>query len=384
MFKLVSLICYLMFAMLLVGCGIFTNTDELIDPMELTKFKNEISPRTAWKVNAGKGVADDFSRLAPMHIDEQLITLDRIGNLNAWSKSSGSRLWSQETNLNVKTGANGGDGTVLVGGTGGNVQAYSTEAGELLWSKALNSGVTAISTAKDAQVVVRTENGYIHALELASGEIRWSINREVPALSLHSQSTPLFYGDKVLVGLDNGRLLALSAADGKVVWERAVASGRGRNELDRMVDIDGRFEVENDIAYVVTYQGSLAAINIDSGEVIWTQDASSVAGLSIDADRIYYADSDDTVRAIDKFLGEPIWENAELLRRDLTVPIAHGDYVVAVDYEGYLHWFDKADGRLIARQKTGAGVITAPYVSDDLLYVLDTKGSLSVWRLPNL
>ncbi len=379
----VGLMRTLLLSMFLLGCGVLSTSDPLLDPVKLTKVAAEVSPQVVWKARTGKGVSDEYSRLAPMHAGDKLITVDGAGNLIAWSKGAGSKLWSQATGLKVQTGANGGASTVLVGGTGGVVHAYSVEEGVLLWTKDLGSVVTAISAADDEQVIVRTKNGYIHALELAGGENRWSINREVPSLSLHSQSEPLFYSDKVLVGLDNGRLLALSANDGKVLWERAVASGRGRNILDRMVDIDGQFVVENDIVYVSTFQGSLAAIGVDSGEVIWTQDASSVVGLSIDEDRIYYTDSDDVVQALDKFLGESIWKNDQLLRRDVTVPVTHGDFVVAADYEGYLHWFAKDDGRLIAREKTGAAVITEPYVVDDLLYVLDVKGSLSVWRLPS-
>jgi len=367
----------------LCGCEHLKTANPLLDPVKLTKVVAEVSPSTVWKVKAGKGVADDFSRLAPMHIDDKIITVDGAGNLIAWSKSGDAKLWSQATGLRVQTGANGSSSTVLVGGTAGVVNAYSVESGMLLWTKELNSVVTAVSAADDDQVIVRTKNGYIHALDLEEGEVRWSINREVPALSLHSQSIPEFNGGRVLVGLDNGRLLALSAADGKVLWERAIASGRGRNELDRMVDIDGHFVIENNIVYVATFQGSVAAVSVDTGEVIWTQDASSVVGLSIDQDRIYYTDSDDVVHALDKFLGESIWKNEALLRRDLTVPVTHGAFIVAADYKGYLHWFAKDDGRLVARKRTGAAVITKPYVADDLLYVLDVKGSLSVWRLPN-
>ena len=381
--KVTALLGYLLLAMSLVGCSLFEVRDELLDPVKLNKITTEVSPKTVYKVSVGKGVNDEFSRLAPMHNGDQLITVDVAGNITAWRKNDGKRIWRQETGLKVQTGVNGSSETILVGAADGTVNAYDAKDGAALWTTSLNSVVMAVSGATDTHAVVRTKNGYIHALELADGEVRWSINREVPPLTLHGQSTPLFYADKVLIGLDNGRLLALSADDGKVLWERAVASGRGSNELDRMVDIDGRFVVENNIAYVSTFQGNVAAINIESGDAIWTQEASSVVGLSTDDDRIYYTDSNDVVWALDKYLGESIWKNEELLRRDLTVPVVHGDYVVAADVEGYLHWFSKEDGRIVARQKTGATVITEPYVSDGLLYVLNTNGSLSVWRLPS-
>jgi len=367
---------------LMTGCGIFESSSAVRPPAELTRFGAEISPDVVWKAGTGKGIGDDFFKLAPMHTADTLVTIDSRGELSAWNKQSGDKLWDKSTELPVNTGANGNESIAVIGSTSGTVSAYSVTDGESLWTRELQSAISAISAGVDDQVIIRTKNGYIHALKLSDGETRWSINREVPALSLHTQSVPLIHDDKVLIGLDNGQLLALAADDGKVLWERAIATGRGRTELERMVDIDGRFVVDEEIAYVATYQGNLAAVNIVGGDVIWTKEASSVAGLSIDDERVFYTDSDDVVWALDKNLGESFWKQEDLQYRNLTVPVSHGDYVVAADFEGYLHWFAKDDGRMVAREKTGAAVITEPYVVDGLLYVLNAGGSLSVWRLP--
>ena len=47
-------------------------------------------------------------------------------------------------------------------------------------------------------------------------------------------------------------------------------------------------------------------------------------------------------------------------RRGLTAPALDGDALVVGDFEGYLHWLDKATGEIVARQKTDGERITNP------------------------
>ncbi len=366
----------------LAGCGIFKSTSSVRVPAELKKYSYETNPKSVWRVNTGAGNDDEFFRLTPMQTETNLITIDRDGLLSVLDKNSGKQLWKQKTNLNVRTGANGNDEVIVIGNTSGDINAYSMSEGATLWTVNVNSEVTAISRAVDDSVIVRTKNGYIHSLNINSGENLWSINRQIPDLSLHTQSEPMIAGDKVLVGLDDGELLALSLIDGKVLWERAIATGRGRTELDRMVDIDGHFVVENDIVYVITFQGNISAVSIEAGDIIWTKEASSISGVSVDDERVYFTDSDDQVHALDKNLGESFWKQEDMQYRALTLPVVHGDYLVAGDYEGYLHWMAKEDGRVVAREKAGGSILAAPFVENGRLYVLNSKGSLSVWELP--
>src|SRR3546814_2264649 len=64
------------------------------------------------------------------------------------------------------------------------------------------------------------------------------VDRTVPSLTLRGLSAPVVVGNRVYVGLDNGRVLALRTSDGQVAWEQVVSAPTGRNELERITDID--------------------------------------------------------------------------------------------------------------------------------------------------
>ena len=63
--------------------------------------------------------------------------------------------------------------------------------------------------------------------------------------------------------------------------------------------------------------------------------------------------------------------------RKLSAPAIVGDSVVVGDLEGYLHFLDTSDGRLVARLKAGSGpILGAPLVSGDTVYALMASGEL--------
>ncbi|MEK5756989.1 PQQ-binding-like beta-propeller repeat protein, partial [Acinetobacter variabilis] len=75
--------------------------------------------------------------------------------------------------------------------------------------------------------------------DVATGERRWFWVRELPSLTVRGNDAPTLGPGFVFVGNDDGTIAALSLADGRVLWEQAVAQPDGRTELERMADVDG-------------------------------------------------------------------------------------------------------------------------------------------------
>lgn len=75
------------------------------------------------------------------------------------------------------------------------------------------------------------------------------------------------------------------------------------------------------------------------------------------------------------------WEQDKMKRRGLTAPAIDGDSLVVGDFEGYLHWLDKATGEIVARQKTDGERITNSAVTDAArVFVQTDSGKLLAFR----
>ena len=148
---------------------------------------------------------------------------------------------------------------------------------------------------------------------------------------------------------DNGRVIALSLTSGRVLWQTTISPPAGRNDLERLNDIDADPVVVNDVIYIVSYQGKLAALDLASGQVLWSRKLDSYQGMQIDPYRIYLTDSSSVLWALDRNNGSVLWRQEDLTRRNITRPLLHKQYVIVGDYNGYAHWIRRDNGKLVAR-----------------------------------
>jgi outer membrane protein assembly factor BamB len=82
--------------------------------------------------------------------------------------------------------------------------------------------------------------------------------------------------------------------------------------------------------------------------------------------------------ALKKSSGIEVWRNDTLKNRSLSAPAVVGDYVVVADLEGYVHWFDRATGVVVARAKTGGDRVTnAPLAAGGNVYLISDKGDIT-------
>ena len=202
----------------------------------------------------------------------------------------------------------------------------------------------------------------------------------MPRLTLRGASRPVIVGDTVICGFDNGRVMALNLADGAVLWDIAVATPRGRSELERLNDIDSQVRVLGDDLYVVGFQGRAAMLARDSGQIWWSRDLSSFRGLDVDEEQVVVSVADGELFALQRRTGVEIWRNSSLKRRSLSSPTLLGGWVAVADFEGYVHWFDKRDGKLVARTSVGDRVSNPPVAVGGMLLVMDDTGSIAAFR----
>lgn len=362
----------------------FTDEDTTTPPTELTEYALEFSPDVVWDTSAGDGAGETSNELASYWQNDKLYAVDYEGEVYAFNAESGKKLWDEELDVEVVTGVGGGMGMVFVGSKKGLLFALDAETGEQRWQTQLSSEILAPPTAANGVVVTRTSDGRVSGVAADTGTVQWSYQRNVPLLSLRGAGAPVIADDVVIAGYDNGKLVALSIQDGKVLWEKSIAVPRGRTELERLVDIDADPVVINDTIYVVTYQGNLSAVDIYSGQILWSREMSSTTGLdAIPGEAIYVTDDEGNVWAIQDGSGDALWRQTKLERRQTSAPAVVGDYIVVGDLEGYLHWIAREDGRFVSRKQVAdAPILAKPLVKNGLIYITAADGSITAVRVP--
>jgi len=370
-------------ALLLSACSsMFLGEDNAEPPVALPDFEQSLNPIEAWDASVGSGSQGRRANLVVAVKDGRLYGADHDGEVFAFDAQSGDRLWSSDTDQPIGGGVGVGEGLVLVGTSEGEVLALDAESGKLRWRARVSSEVLSVPRAAEGVVIAHTNDGKLFGIDATSGKRLWIYDRTVPTLTLRGTSSPVLAPGMVISGFASGKLTAINLRDGQPNWEQSITVPRGRSELERMVDIDSDPLVIGGDVYVSTYQGRVASLGLNSGKLHWVRDLPSRAGLAADYSQAYVTDDDGHVWALERGTGRSLWKQDKLTRRGVTGPAVLGNYVVVGDYEGYLHWMDRDDGRLVARSRVdSSGIMAQPLVVDDTLYVLGSGGDLSAFRL---
>lgn len=364
-----------MAALLIAGCS--GSGKKELAPAELEDFTAEVELERTWKRNIGAGQGKLYNQLVPSLDGLTLYAADARGRVVAMDRDTGDVSWQVKLKEPVSGAVGAGGGRVMVGTLDGEVIVLDEADGSEMWRAQVSSEVLAPPQTNGDVVVVQTLDDKITALDISDGSRRWIYESSVPVLTVRGHSTPLISRGRVFAGLSSGRVVGLAADTGLPIMEARVAQPQGRTELERMVDIDGQLLLVDETLYVTSFQGALAAVDVNSGSVRWQHEASSLVGAGEGFGSVYVSHSDGRVEALDRSRGESLWINDSLMRRRLTAPVAFSSYIAVADFDGYVHFLAQTDGRLVGRIRVDRKGVRAPAIAlGDTLYVYGNSGNL--------
>lgn len=329
---------------------------EVANPPEpLTELKETAGTKLLWQAKVG--AAEDF-QFTPVVEAGYAYAASADGELVKLDATNGTQIWRAKVDEKLSGGVGAGGSLVLVGTQKGAVYAYDI-AGKLQWKSKLSSEVLSAPKYFDGTVIVRTGDSRIYGINANDGSRKWVYDRITPALSLRSSAGVVVDGGAVYAGFAGGKLIAIRADNGKLLWEASVAQPKGVTEIERIADITSLPVVDGPLIYAVAYQGRIAAVDRLTGRVVWGRDISSLTGLNVEDARIFVSHAAGSIYALDYATGKTFWRQAALKNRQLTTPVPMGSLIAVGDVEGYVHFLNREDGALAARFKTDNSPILA-------------------------
>ena len=353
-------------------------TDPVVPPTPLSAINAETSIERLWKTSFGDVRRGRFS---PYVNDGVVYVADNAGNVRSLDQQTGKSGWTKSLGVRLGSGVSGDAGQIYVSSLDGEIYALQASNGEVLWQALASSEVLVPVSAGFASVVVRSADGRIANLDAATGKERWSTTHTPPALTINGYSQPYLLDGGVLIGLDDGRLIALNLSTGQVIWETIVSLPTGRSEVERLVDVDANILTDDQAIYVVNYRGKLARIEPVKGQIQWAVPMSSTAGIAQTDTLVVVVDEFDVVHGVAKADGRVLWSQEATKGRHLNQPVINNNMVLVGDKAGVLHGIALDDGRLIARNTQFDSAVGNPVTSDDVVYVQFTDGSVSALTL---
>jgi outer membrane assembly lipoprotein YfgL len=269
-------------------------------------------------------------------------------------------------------------------GADANLAAVVTVSNELVvfdksreaWRQKLNSPSYTAPLISGGKVFVLGADRAISAFELADGKKLWSQKKSSEALTLRQSGVLLMVSD-TLLSSSSGRLLGINPLDGNVRWTTPIATARGTNDIERLVDLVGGVSNVSDVVCARAYRVSVGCVNTSRGNLLWTKPAVGLEGVQGDARTLFGSEADGKVIAWNRVNGERLWQTDHLLNRSLSAPAVMDKAVAVGDSTGWVHFLSKTDGSPLNRLATdGSAMAAAPVVVGNTLMVVTRNGGV--------
>jgi outer membrane protein assembly factor BamB len=380
-------------ALSVAGCS----TSKKAEPAKLQSFKATLPASIAWAADVGKSPKVDIGvgQFSPA-ISGDFVYAASPKSVTRVSITTGQVSWKRELDATIVAG-------VAVGsGESAGLSAVVTDRGELVLIGADGAIVRRFSLGGVAQevpvligniAVVRLTDNRVGGWDVQTGIRRWVTQRNLPNLVLHAQSGLLSKpsapeefastavgANDVVANLPGGRILWINALTGGLRWESQVATPKGTNEVERIVDLLGAPSSEGKDVCVSAYQSVVACYNGETGKRLWTRDVAAVTPVAMDARFVYVADTQSRLFAYTRATGSPAWSVETLQLRGLTAPLSWGRALWLSDRFGYLHGLSREDGSTIARLDLGSQASGAMRATNKGLVVQTQAGRLMLIR----
>jgi outer membrane assembly lipoprotein YfgL len=253
-------------------------------------------------------------------------------------------------------------------------ELVAIESGREIWRQQLTAQSYSAPLVAGGRIFSLGADRSVSAYDGQSGRRLWNLQRPGEALVLRQPGVMLAVGDTLVVGL-SGKLLGINPLNGSVRWELAIASPRGTNDVERLVDLVAPVSRQGNFVCVRAFQMTLGCVDAVRGVLLWTKSSVGSVGVQGDERLVFGVESDSSLIAWRRLDGERVWSMEKLRYRNLSAPVVSGRAVVVGDDQGLLHFLSREEGVPLARVATdGSPIAAAPVLAGNTLVVVTRNG----------
>ena len=357
------------------ACSMFSGNQDKPKPKDLGASPTLMPVHQAWAVKLG----NEVPLAMPVQVQGNVVSVvTKNGGVHLLDAASGQSLATINAGEPLTTGV-GSDGKRVAAVTQSN-ELLVYEDGKQLWKVRLGAAVYTPPLVTGGRVFVMAADRSLQTFDGVTGRRLWTAERPGEPLILRQPGVLMAVGNTLVVGV-SGRLAGVDPDTGSVRWEAPLASPRGTNDVERLVDLVAPVSREGSSVCARAFQATVGCVDTNNASTRWIQPSKGSDGIAGDGEAVFGAESNGTVQAWRRMDGTRLWAIDDLQYRKLTAPLLLGRSVVMGDDTGTVHLLSKQDGSALARLNTDAsGVAATPVAAANTLVVVSRNGTVYGFR----
>lgn len=353
-------------------------------------------------------------KAVPVVADGKIFAMGAGLDVAAFDAKTGARLWQQsamasytepnrsltrflgvrESAAELRDGFGGGiaydNGRLYVTTGFGELISLNAQNGEIIWRV---QGAVAFSNAptiRGGRIYVASQDSRLQAFSAQDGVLLWDHAAINEGATIMGATSAAVNEQAVVAGFNSGEVVALSPVNGQPAWSESLTSrGTQVTPLSQLNAIVGRPVIDRDRIYVTSHGGRTAAIDLRSGERIWTADVGSIETpwtvgeyvlvMSLEGELVALSREQGRIRWITRL---PAFENPQKRkgRINYSGPVLAGGKIILAGSNGDLVSVNPMNGEVLETQNIDAQINVAPIIANGTLYLLGDDGTLIARR----
>jgi outer membrane protein assembly factor BamB len=368
-----------------------------------------------WTADAGTG-SSSASRLTapPVVAKGRIYVLDARATVFAFDAGNGNELWhkrlaptgqsnfwndmtlgavGQDLSIDPTKGFGGGtafdNGRLFVSTGFGEVFALDATNGKQLWKTGLGVPIVNAPVASGGRVFVSSQDNHFVALAQSDGRKLWDHQAIAESAGILESTSAAVAGDFVIAPYSSGELYALNIQNGRPAWSDTLTASGNLTALSELDDIAGRPVVDRDMVFAISHGGIMVAININTGERVWSRDVGGIQTPWAAGDFVYVTTTEGQVLCLQRKDGRVKWLHQLQRWEDpdsksgaifWAGPVLVSNRLVLVSSLGTAVSVSPYTGELLGRTEIPDGAYIAPIVANGTLYLLTNSAQLVALR----
>nr|WP_239113441.1 PQQ-binding-like beta-propeller repeat protein [Shimia biformata] len=355
-------------------------------------------PTLAWSASIGKGEGKRNRIVAdPVVAGGRIFTMDSESTVTATSPS-GQTLWQKslvpvrdKPSESAGGGIAFGNGKLYVASGFGHLKALDPATGNEIWEQRLQAVGSGSPTIYGDKVYIVAGNDTAWAINAETGKTEWQLGSVPNIAGLHSASAPAVDDRLAIFAFGSGELQAAFRRGGVRLWDAGVQGQRVGYASGTVGDVSGDPVIDGRRVYAANYSGRTVALNIDTGERLWTANEGAISPVWPAGGSVFLVSDRNHLIRLDAGSGEPIWSvelplfKKDKPRKQAAVyahfgPVLAGSQIIVASSDGLLRVFDPRSGALVHSVEIPGGAATGMAVAGGTLYVVGSNGQLHAFR----
>lgn len=313
---------------------------------------------------------------SPLIYEGIVYTGHNAGKFIAYELENGREIWSKNDSSTYHSSPIAYKDQILYGTVQGRVYSRNYLTGQEKFVVDLGASVESEGVIHNGRALFHLRNHQIFCLDVETGKILWAYKRSVPYLTtIQRVSKPIVYKDKVIVGFADGSVAALSLDEGLLVWESKVSNGA------KFVDVDNSPVLVDDKLYVNSIPGPESILDANTGNIIRKSEIVASRSPLVIQNKLLFALTNGSLLLTDLQLN-PITERKITTDAISNIVEWKGEYLLTT-VRGQLLLVNKQNFDVIEQMHLGhsySAVFGAVSVAEDKVALLSSRNRLIILK----